>query len=212
MSASSVVTTQRIAKRSVNRSNSCSPRRSKRVKTNPKVNQSLSEPESGPDAMGSMVSADSTTSQVNDRTNEETVVSNDDQNTGNSGESETQRQETNETSNVCIDLTEDDSVVIENNTESDSEIQCIIPDIEESELCILRDIKRRRNRFNRIPLRIEQTEQSAEVIEIQDSLQYQSLSIPPVPQTSSTPKKIIKCPVCLDEYSMVSNPFPSLFD
>jgi len=101
--------------------------------------------------------------------------------------------------NECIDLTEDDSFVMDNNSESDPEVQCISSVIRDQDLCIIRDKSRtnRRKGTDRSPLK-----PNDDIIEIKDS---QTLQIPITGSTQSgspskrSVKKCIKCPVCLDE-------------
>lgn len=99
------------------------------------------------------------------------------QSSQNDGNEESQRPEENnmteasDETNVCIDLTEDDSFVTEtnneNNGDSDADIECITTSIEETDVYIVSDSKRRRKGLNRsetsrspIPL------SEAEIIEI----------------------------------------------
>jgi len=206
VNASTVQTNRCLNKRN-NRPNSVSPRRSKRKRTNPiktesnhsnTINTLLTSA-----TMGSTVSADNTTNQTSNEIsepNEETVAPNE----NNSAESVTQMNET----NVCIDLTEDDSVVEENNTESDPEIQCISSvTAEGSDLCIILDIKRRNHRINSKGVSTTQpSQQSDDIIEIPDSqmdISANQTNSNEKTQSGSTPiRKTIKCPVCLDDYSM----------
>ena len=69
--------------------------------------------------------------------------------------------------NVCIDLTEDDSFVTENNADSDAEIECISTVIKTTDVCILRDTQRRRNHQNRTEIPPSPA-RNDEIIEISD--------------------------------------------
>jgi len=110
-------------------------------------------------------------------------------------------------SNVCIDLTEEDSVVDENNVDSDSEVQCISSVIRDQDLCIIRDNRRQNRRNNRTdssrsPVKPKQP--NDDIIEIKDSQPIQSptqtqTSSPSLSPSKRSVRKSIKCPVCLDE-------------
>ncbi|XP_054168505.1 putative uncharacterized protein DDB_G0291812 isoform X2 [Oppia nitens] len=104
-----------------------------------------------------------------------------------------------EDANVCIDLTQDDSIV---NNESDSEIECISSVIKNQDLCIIRDVTRKRRQRNDNyqsqpqpqPIESSSAKQSDDVVEI-DPLKITT-------QNNSTSRRSIKCPVCLDESYM----------